>query len=130
MQGFNLFVSRGVSSLKGVGSAVYFGLTCLEASKHKWFQIQKLLYGMNLVITDISRNFTEYPDPPWVNTLPLWSNLKTQPTCTWYKSCLYRMELVDVPNPSIVGECELEGDVYEDEESWATTSNKTEVERT
>jgi len=129
MQGFNLFVSRGVSSLRGVGSVVYFGLTALEASKKKWFAIQKLLYSMNLVITDIRHNFTEYPDPPWVNTLSIWSNLKTTPSCTWYKSCLYRMELIDEAKPAIVGECELEGDVYEDDESWATTSNKTEVEQ-
>jgi len=129
MQGFNLFVSRGVSSLRGIGSVVYFGLTCLEASKKKWFEIQKLLHGMNLVITEIRHNFTEYPDPPWVNNLSIWTNLKTTPTCTWYKSCLYRLELIDEPKPAIVGECELEGDVYEDDESWATTSNKTEVEK-
>jgi len=129
MQGFNLFVSRGVSSLRGVGSVVYFGLTCLEASKKKWFEIQKLLHSMNLVITEIRHNFTEYPDPPWVNNLSIWTNLATTPTCTWYKSCLYRLELIDDPKPAIVGECELEGDVYEDDESWATTSNKTEVEK-
>lgn len=129
MQGFSLFVSRGVSSLRSVGSAVYFGLTALEASKKKWFQIQKLLHSMNLVVTEIRHNFTEYPDPPWVNNLSIWTNLKTTPSCTWYKSCLYRLELIDEPKPAIVGECELEGDVYEDDESWATTSNKTEVEK-
>jgi len=128
MQGFSLFVSRGVSSLKGEGSAVYFGLTSLEASKKKWYEIQKVLHGMNLVVTDIRHNFTEYPDPPWVNTLSIWTNLKTTPTCPWYKSCFYRLELIDEPKPLIVGNCELEGDVYEDHESWATTSNKTEVE--
>jgi len=129
MQGFNLFVSRGVSSLRSVGSVVYFGLTCLEASKKKWYEIQKLLHSMNLVITEIRHNFTEYPDPPWVNNLSIWTNLKTTPSCTWYKSCFYRLELIDEPKPAIVGECELEGDVYEDDESWATTSNKTEVEK-
>eukprot|EP01127_Copromyxa_protea_P021871 TRINITY_DN7641_c0_g1_i1.p1 TRINITY_DN7641_c0_g1~~TRINITY_DN7641_c0_g1_i1.p1 ORF type:complete len:349 (-),score=84.03 TRINITY_DN7641_c0_g1_i1:32-1078(-) len=128
MQGFSLFVSRGVSSLRTTGSAVYFGLTALEASKKKWYEIQKLLHSMNLVVTEIRHNFTEYPDPPWVNNLSIWTNLKTTPSCTWYKSCLYRLELIDDPNPAIVGECELEGDVYEDDESWATTSNKTEVE--
>eukprot|EP01126_Amoeba_proteus_P024362 TRINITY_DN2455_c0_g1_i4.p1 TRINITY_DN2455_c0_g1~~TRINITY_DN2455_c0_g1_i4.p1 ORF type:complete len:363 (-),score=68.64 TRINITY_DN2455_c0_g1_i4:43-1086(-) len=128
MQGLSFFLSRGVSSLKGVGSAVYFGLTSLEASKKKWFEIQKLLHNMNLVITDIRHNFTEYPDPPWVNTLSIWTNLRHTPTCTWYKSCFYRLELIDVPNPLIVGSYELEGDVYEDDESWATTGNKTEVE--
>lgn len=37
MQAIKLFISRGVSCLKGIGSSVYFGLTALEASTKKWY---------------------------------------------------------------------------------------------
>lgn len=47
-----------------------------------------------------------------------------------YKSCFYRLEAIDVPKPAIDGDYEFVGDVYVDDESWATTSNKTEVDLT
>lgn len=46
--------------MQGEGSAAYFGLTSLEASKKKWFAIQKVLTDMNFVLTDIRRNFNGY----------------------------------------------------------------------
>jgi len=128
VQAFKLFVSRGVSCLKGVGSSLYFGLTALEASTKKWFEFQGLLRDMNMVITDIRHNFTEYPDPDWAQSLPIWQNLKLKPTCPWYKSCVYRLEAIDVPKPVIAGDYEFVGDVYVDDESWATTANKSEVD--
>jgi len=128
MTALNLFLSRGVSCLKGIGSSVYFGLTALEASTKKWYDVQQLLHGMNLCLTDIRHNFTEYPDPGWEQELPIWKNLKLKPTCPWYKSCFYRLEAIDTPKPAIAGDFEFTGDVYVDDESWATTSNKTEVD--
>jgi len=83
---------------------------------------------MNLVVTDIRHNFTEYPDPGWEERLPIWANLKLKPTCPWYKSCVWRLETIDTPKPAIAGDYEFQGDVYVDDESWATTSNKSEVD--
>ncbi len=61
LPGFTLFVSRATSSLKGIGSAGYLGLTTIEASREKWFEIEKRFLEMGFVITDIKRRFSVYP---------------------------------------------------------------------
>ncbi|MCD6434469.1 MAG: bis-aminopropyl spermidine synthase family protein, partial [Candidatus Diapherotrites archaeon] len=59
--GIKLFLSRGASALKGIGSALYFGLTHLEASNEKWYKIEEMLLRMGFAITDIIRDMSIYP---------------------------------------------------------------------
>jgi len=56
------FIGRGIAALrKSRRSAGYFGLTRVESSLYKWFNLQKMLLNdFNVVITDIIRNFNEY----------------------------------------------------------------------
>ena len=101
LTGLKAFVSRGISCLKenGVG---YFGLTILEASHQKWLAIQRLLSRMNCVITDIIRGFSVYPmDYGTVNyekfAYKLGIPVGKNPGINWYKSALYRFEVLGKP---------------------------------
>ena len=101
LTGLKAFVSRGISCLKenGVG---YFGLTILEASHQKWLAIQRLLSRMNCVITDIIRGFSIYPmDYGTVNyekfAYKLGIPVGRNPGINWYKSALYRFEVLGKP---------------------------------
>ena len=101
LTGLKAFVSRGISCLKenGVG---YFGLTILEASHQKWLAIQRLLSRMNCVITDIIRGFSIYPmDYGTVNyekfAYKLGIPVVKNPGINWYKSALYRFEVLGKP---------------------------------
>ena len=101
LTGLKAFVSRGISCLKenGVG---YFGLTILEASHQKWLAIQRLLSRMNCVITDIIRGFSIYPmDYGTVNyekfAYKLGIPVGKNPGINWYKSALYRFEVLGKP---------------------------------
>ena len=109
---------------RGIGCPVYFGLTSLECDKKKWFEIQKVLLGMNFAITDVLRNFTEYPDPGWEDRLPIWAHLATKPSSTWYRSSYFRLEAIDEPKPAIHGAYEGPWDFFLDDETWATTETK------
>jgi len=124
VEGCKVFISRGVSGLKGTGCPVYFGLTTLECDKKKWFDIQKLLLDMNFAITDVLRNFTEYPDPGWEERLPIWTHLATKPSSVWYRSSLCRIEAIAEPKPTVVNEYQGPWDFFLDEETWATTDEK------
>ncbi|MET1124291.1 MAG: bis-aminopropyl spermidine synthase family protein [Archaeoglobaceae archaeon] len=123
--GIKLFLSRGVSTLKGVGCAGYFGLTTLEASRRKWLEIQKMIHGMGFVITDIRRKFSVYPDVEknffsFQEKLPIVKKLGVRSDYDWYKSSYYRIEAVEEPRPLVEGEMIIDEKVYKDEESWAT----------
>lgn len=126
LPGLELFLSRGVSTLKGPGSAGYFGLTTLEASRKKWLAIQEMIHRMGFVITDIRRRFNVYPDEGETNffryqeKLPIVQKLGLQVDYNWYTSALYRIEAVKTPRPVITGPRIIDEQVYKDEESWAT----------
>ncbi|RLI21608.1 putative methyltransferase [Candidatus Bathyarchaeota archaeon] len=101
LTGLKAFVSRGISCLKENATG-YFGLTILEASHKKWLAIQRLLSRMNCVITDIISGFSAYPmDYGTVNYetfvrklgIPVGKN----PGINWYKSALYRFEVLGKP---------------------------------
>jgi len=124
VEGCKVFISRGVSGLRGTGCTVYFGLTSLECDKKKWFDIQKMVLGMNFAITDVLRNFTEYPDPGWEDRLPIWTHLETKPSSVWYRSSYIRLEAIDVPKPAIPNLYEGNWDIFLDDETWATTETK------
>lgn len=122
LAGFSLFVSRGVSSLKGEGAAGYFGLTRLEASVRKWQEVQRRLLAMNLVITDLLDGFHEYevrlsPEHRVLTECPF--DLRP-PDLNWYRSSLYRVELVGDPRPFYEGAVTLGRGLYYDDEAYVT----------
>ncbi len=123
--GIKLFLSRGVSTLKGVGCSGYFGLTTLEASRKKWYEIQRMIHEMGFVITDIRRKFNVYPAEEknffrFQEKLPIVRQLGVRSDYDWYKSSLYRIEAVSEPKPLVEGEMRIDEKVYKDDESWAT----------
>lgn len=125
VDGIKLFLSRGVSALKGVGSSGYFGLTTLEASRRKWFEIQRMLLDMGFVVTDIKRKFNVYPADErsyrqFEDKLPIFKILGFGADCNWYTSSLFRVEAVKEPRPLVGGEMIIDERVYKDEESLAT----------
>jgi len=122
VEGFKLFVSAGLTSLKGKGSVCYFGLTSLEAGVAKWYKIQKALLDMNLVTTDIRRNFNEYEVTKFDDTFTIDKKLGVnEKQHTWYWSALWRTEAIDQPKPAVVvNGKQINFDIYRDEETWAT----------
>ncbi len=123
--GLKLFLSRGVSTLKGKGCSGYFGITTLEASRKKWYEIQEIIHEMGFVITDMKRKFNVYPEDEknffrFQDKLPIVKELGFKIDYDWYKSTLYRIEAVKEPKPVIEGEMILDDAVYRDDESWAT----------
>ncbi len=123
--GLKLFLSRGVSTLKGAGCSGYFGLTTLEASRKKWYEIQQMIHDMGFVITDMVRKFSVYPEEEknffrFQEKLPVVEKLNAEIDWNWYKSTLYRIEAVKDPKPLVEGEMIIDEKVYKDEESWAT----------
>ena len=125
LPGIRLFLSRAVSSLKGRGSAGYFGLTTLEASSKKWYNIEKMLLEMGFVITDIRRKFNVYPIEDknffrFEEDLPIVRLLGTRADYDWYTSSFLRIEAVRTPVPQVTGVELLNDKVYRDDESLAT----------
>lgn len=125
VEGIKLFLSRGVSTLRGVGSSGYFGLTTLEASRKKWFEIEKMILEMGFVITDIRRRFNVYPADEksyleFEEKLPIFKILGVKTDYDWYTSSLFRIEAVKEPKPLVEGEMVIDERIYKDEESLAT----------
>lgn len=126
LQGLEVFIDRGISSLKGVGCAGYFGLTTAESSLRKWREIEKILVGkFGVVITDILSDFSLYENWDYLlesikRDLP---PLNQKPNVLWYKSSLFRIELVE--GYTSFNE-EGKGELYIDEESiaWSMREEK------
>jgi len=121
LEGITLYLSRGAQGLKGIGSSAYIGLTTLEASRKKWFDIEKVLLDMNFAITDVRRNFNGYPDTGLEEMHTIYSKLGSVPDCVWYWAAVFRVEAVAMPVPKVTGEYDRHGpDIYMDNEAWAT----------
>lgn len=125
IEGIKLFLSRGAASLRGEGSAAYFGLTTLEASRKKWYEIQRMLHRMGFVVTDIRRRFSVYPCEDtnffrYQDKLRIVKKLRVPCDYHWFKSALYRIEAIREPEPLITGKIKLGDKFYHDEECWAT----------
>ncbi len=123
--GLKLFLSRGVSALKGKGCSGYFGITTLEASRVKWYEIQRIIHEMGFVITDLRRRFSVYPEEEknffrYQEKLPIVQKLKAKIDHNFYTSSLYRIEAIRDPEPAVKGRMILNEAVYKDSESWAT----------
>jgi len=125
LPGIKLFLSRGVSTLKGMGCSGYFGLTTLEASRKKWYRIEQMVLRMGFVITDIKRHFNVYPEDEknffrYQDKLPIVKKLGFKINYNWYNSSLVRMEAIKEPKPLVEGKMIIDEKVYRDKESWAT----------
>jgi predicted methyltransferase len=121
LRGFLVFAGRGVTALKGVGSAGYMGLTHREASLVKWRAIQEELLGWGAVFTEIRDDFHDYVNWPYIETMRSWDFLPVRRVPgkyeTWYRSALLRIELVE--KPSLPNE-RVEGDIFTDPEAATT----------
>ncbi len=89
------FVGCGIDTLKGEGSAGYFGITRQESSLFKWRRVQKrLLEAYDVVITDIIKNFSEYVAWGYGYERQDIPPLRKKPDTNWFYSYLYRIELL------------------------------------
>jgi predicted methyltransferase len=125
LPGFTLFVSRATSSLKGKGCSGYLGLTTIEASREKWFEIQKRFLNMGFVITDIRRRFSVYPIGDisfsrYQEKCQVFKQVGVRADCDWYTSSFIRLYAVEEPKPIIEGTQIIDAKVYKDDESLAT----------
>ena len=123
--GFTLFISRATSSLKGIGCAGYLGLTTIEASKKKWFEIEKRFLEMGFVITDIRRRFSVYPlgdisFSRYQEKCQVYKEIGVKADRDWYTSSFIRLEAVKQPKPLVEGTQIIDEKVYKDDESLAT----------
>lgn len=125
LPGLRLFLSRGVDALKGEGSSGYFGITTLEASRKKWYEIQKMILEMGFVITDLRRKFSVYPDEEknffrFQDKLPVVKKFGAKVDYNFYTSTLFRIEAIRNPEPLVRGRMIIDEAVYKDSESWVT----------
>jgi len=124
LQGLEVFMARGISSLRGIGCAGYFGLTTAESSFKKWRDIERMLVErFGVVITDILSDFSSYENWEYLlesirRDLP---PLNLKPKDLWYKSSLFRIELVE--GYKSFNE-EGKGELYLDQESIAWSGRK------
>jgi len=125
-KGLKLFVGRCLESLKGPGSAGYMGFTHREASLRKWFDFERFILQAGLVITDILRDFTTYPEREnrWEDFYRTYEIMKKMelplPDVDWYKSCFVRFEVIEGPTLPPFDKPKDLKELYFDEESWAT----------
>ena len=128
VKGMRVFISRCLLSLKGEGSAGYFGLSHYESSLKKWLEVEKDLMEMNLAITDVLRDFNKYllvgeriltEGFRVVKESPVKPNLPDYP---WYRSTFFRVEIVGKPNPLVTGTVEWNREIYFDEDTYVALS--------
>ena len=117
-KGFTAFISRCVQALKHPGSG-YFGLTDLECSPQSWHSIQKDLNSMKLIITDVIRKFSFYPEDLDSEEVQHYEELRLfkeapfplkHPNTDWYNSNFIRVQTVDTP---VVPEVEFDDAIYQ-----------------
>lgn len=105
LSGLKAFLSRGVACLneEGVG---YVGLSTAEASPRKWKALELMLLKMNCVITDIIKDFSRYGTLYETANYEMFTSRFSfpagkNPGICWYKSSLFRFELLGRPKPII-----------------------------
>ncbi len=122
LKGMLLFLERAVDALE-IGGGGYFGLTTLESSLPKWLAVQRFLMERGMVITDLLRNFSLYPesgDPvtdyeafPISQELPVAPGL---PDIDYFRSSLIRVEKT---TRDTMGEND---GIYTDADTWVTVN--------
>ncbi|MBU2099715.1 bis-aminopropyl spermidine synthase family protein [Candidatus Micrarchaeota archaeon] len=123
-EGIKLFLGRGINSLKGTGSAFYFGLTSLEAGKIKWHKIQSMLLNSGFIFTDIIKDQAFYPIeqfqsyPSGAGKIPKNASEFPIPNAkeTYFRSSFFRCLAVKEIQPLIKGKVELSDKTFFDEE--------------
>jgi hypothetical protein len=116
--GMSLFISRGIEALKGDGASGYFGYTMVESSLHRWRELQRgLVQECGVVITDIIRDFSTYLNWPFLlEEVPAQARvLQRMPEEPWYRSFLYRIELLGDSGP--FRDPSPQGELYHSKES-------------
>ncbi len=121
IKGMITFLKRGIRSLNEGESAGYIGITMVESSLPKWYEVQAILTRNRLVITDVLRNFSLYPEGEgeWENLYehyPIMGEVPVDvgpPNIDWYSSCLLRFERV--AKTSIT-----QNHFYRDKDTWVT----------
>jgi predicted methyltransferase len=121
IRGMITFLKRGIESLREGESAGYIGITMVESSLPKWYEVQATLARNRLVVTDVLRNFSLYPEAEGE-----WENLYTQypimgeipidvgpPNIDWYSSCTIRFQKV---GKASIGRTHF----YGDKDTWVT----------
>ncbi|HEY8347338.1 MAG TPA: bis-aminopropyl spermidine synthase family protein [Symbiobacteriaceae bacterium] len=124
LKGIFLFLSRCTEALRGPGAAGYFGLSYLEASWRKWRQIQQGLLQMGYAITEMRSAWQDYlledivaRGYPVAQMAPV---PVQEPDVAFYTSTVYRLQLVEAPQPIYSGPVELGRELYYDEEACVT----------
>ncbi len=121
IKGMITFLNRGIRSLNEGESAGYIGITMVESSLPKWYEVQAILTRNRLVITDVLRNFSLYPEGEgeWEDlykNYPIMGEVPVDvgpPNIDWYSSCLIRFERV--LKTSI-----KRNHFYRDKDTWVT----------
>lgn len=126
LEGFIIFLYRCMQALKKKNSAGYFGLTHLEASLEKWYKIEQFILSTGMVITDIIRDFSYYPEDenkwtPNYELYPITKKLKISPAKNdWFRSSFFRLEAVQSIKLKALPKVKSYRDLYIDGEAWAT----------
>ena len=121
IKGMITFLNRGIKSLNEGESAGYIGITMVESSLPKWYEVQAILTRNRLVITDVLRNFSLYPEGEgeWEDlykNYPMMGEIPVDvgaPNIDWYSSCEIRFERV--AKTSIT-----RNHFYRDKDTWVT----------
>lgn len=121
IKGMITFIKRGIRSLAEGESAGYIGITMLESSLAKWYEVQATLTRNRLVITDVLRNFGLYPEgkDEWEDlykNYPVMGEIPMDvghPDVDWYSSCTIRFQRA--AKTSISRDC-----FYGDKDTWVT----------
>ena len=121
IKGMIIFIKRGITSLAEGESAGYIGITMVESSLTKWYEVQATLTRNRLVITDVLRNFSLYPEGEgeWEDLYkhyPIMGEIPMdvgRPDVDWYSSCTIRFQRA--AKTSI-----LRDRFYGDKDTWVT----------
>jgi predicted methyltransferase len=100
LKALKIFLSRGMQGLKKQSSG-YFGLTTIESSLEKWFELEKFIIEKGFVITDVKRNFSVYPfskeDKNWQlfrDKIKIFQYTEVPKIKNWYYSSFIRIEKI------------------------------------
>lgn len=118
--GFKLFLSRCAQALVGPGAALYLGLTSVESSVQRWYDLERAILQAGFAITMVIPQFHRYtlPSASFVaQEYPEAADLIGPPPpadLPWYTSSLLRLEAVKELCPPYVGPVTLGKLLYRD----------------
>ena len=121
IKGMTTFLKRGITSLNEGKGTGYVGMTMVESSLTKWYQVQAIITRNRLVITDVLRNFCLYPEGEgeWEDLYkhyPIMAEIPMDvgpPNIDWYSSCTIRFE-------KVTGASIPQNHFYGDKDTWVT----------